>query len=400
MKRWLRICTLLLLIVHNEVWAGGEMPPKPITEEEVKKLILDAMEPSTFEMLWRWKCSIAGGVACAIVGFLLFKRNQRVKNRINQELENTENLKKMVTGKVDAINNNLTEQTNTVKTIKTTITTLSSEMNTQLSTIQDNLTAVQKQQLEIPKKINDKITEHKEQFTKSMNDNNNAIANQSGAVIATIKNLNSADDKSNEELTKKLHIRFGDFTKKSEDIEKIVKANAQSIMSDTAAIESKKNVTAQEITSVTTNIELLGQSIEKIDLSDSKKRIGTVQQQLDTIYKSTKERESQIQKLGGLLENRNTRQQQKTASNRARSASPTMRMPHYSNNNNNVSFIEGSKTSLSKNSSINSNTTNFSRRSYIGYWDDNNNNNNYLRSSKEDNNNNNNLRSSKDEKQK
>ncbi|OQA35556.1 MAG: hypothetical protein BWY54_00559 [Candidatus Dependentiae bacterium ADurb.Bin331] len=379
MKRWLRICTLLLLTVQNELWAGGEMPPKPITQEEVKKLILETMEPSTFDLLWKWKCFIIGGVACATGGVLLYKRARKINNRINQELENTEKLKLVVTGKVDEINKNLGEQGKTIEQMTTKVSGLSTSINSQLSTVQQDLNTVHEQQNQISKSVDVNITEYKEQFTKTINDNNKMSAIESGDIIATIKKLNSTDDKNNEELTKKIQNSFGEFVKETENIEQGVRLKTKSIVSDTAAMESLKNVTSQEINSVTTNIESLGQLVEGTDLSDSTKRIGSMQKKVDVIQKNNKEREKQLKKLAGLLETRNTRQPQ-TVSNRARSASPSARMPNYINNNNNNANFKGS---LIKNDSVNSGNTSYSRRSSIGNWEDNNNNNN-VKSSKEE----------------
>ena len=376
MKCILVMCGFFMLTTQLQNYAGGDVPSQsPLSEQEIKRIIQEAIEPTTAETLWRWKCWIVGGIACVTVGTLLIKRARRLDRRINQELEKTENLREVVSGELNSVEATLTEQKKSIIAITTEAKTLNNTVGTQLGQVETDLNVIEKNQNEITVKLSQETTNYKQNVIKRITDNNDAVGTEGESLIENIKNLNNNDDEIHTAINKSLNKNVIDFNTQFEATEKSVIQKSKEMASNLSTIEASKNLIAQEITSVITNMQIATEGMEaSSEPDDTEKRI---QGLTHTVTKITK----QIEHRGRLM----TSKLPSSSGGRYRSASPTARQQHF-----NARLVKGP--------SINSNETDYSRRSSIGNFDDCNNNNNInFRSSKDDNNNNNNSRSSKDE---
>lgn len=377
MKCILVMCVFFTLSTHLHNYAGGDVPSQsPLNEQEIKRIIQEAIEPTTAEALWRWKCWIVGGIACVTVGTLLIKRARRLDRRINQELQNTENLREEVSKGLHGINQVLTEQKVVIVDLELQAETLNTSIGTQLSQIESDLTGIEKIQNEITETLSEETTNYKQNVIKRITDTNGAVGTEGKSLIENIKNLNKNDDAVHSAIENSLNKNVIDFNTQFEVTEKKVAQKTKEMGSNLSSIEASKNLIAQEIASVITNMQIATQGMEaSSEPDDTESRI--------------KGLTHQVKKLAKNIEHRGRLMKTKLPSSlggRYRSASPVARQQHF-----NARLVKGP--------SVNSNETDYSRRSSIGNFDDCNNNNNNInfRSSKEDNNNNNNFRSSKDE---
>lgn len=377
MKCILVISIFFTFCAHQYNYAGGDLPTQSaLGEQEIKRIIQEAMEPTTAETLWRWKCWIVGGIACVTVGTLLIKRARRLDRRINQELEKTENLREVVSEGLDDAKNALVEQKKTITEVASKAEALNTTIDNQLTQVETNLSAIENNQNEITVKLSQETTNYKMNVIKTIEDNNDAVGTEGKSLIANIKNINNNDDEIYSAIKNSLNNNFIDFNTQLEKTEKTVVIKTQEMASNLSTIEASKNLIAQEIASVITNMQIATQGMEaSSEPDDTENRI--------------KGLTHQVKKLAKNIEHRGRAMKTKLPSSlggRYRSASPVARQQHF-----NARLIKGP--------SVNSNETDYSRRSSIGNFDDGNNNNNNInfRSSKEDNNNNNNLRSSHDD---